>query len=187
MKLKKLLFASLATAAIVVPQWAVAESDLQFGGTGTVASAQLKFTVIIQDFVYFRVGTVGAAPGATDRVEWDLGATQPGLGVDLAATGGDLDGADGALSISLHSNADSVRLAVDNFVLTNGTGDTIPNAEILVSAAGAITAPTFGTTQDIDTSGLSPINDTWTYLYDDSAVYPPGTYDGTATYTATTL
>jgi hypothetical protein len=24
-------------------------------------------------------------------------------------------------------------------------------------------------------------------MYDDSAVYPPGTYDGTATYTATTL
>ena len=182
MKLKKLLFASLLSAAVIAPQMATAESDLQFGGTGTVATARLNFRVIIQDFVYFQVGSAGA----TDRVEWNLGATQPGGNVPLNATGGILDGADGQLSIVLHSNASTVTLAVDSFSLSNGT-DTIPNSEILVSAAGVITAPTDGVPQNIDTSGLAIINDTWTYQYADSAIYPQGTYDGQATYTATTL
>jgi hypothetical protein len=182
MKLKNILFASLASAAIVAPQIASAESQLSFGGTGTVATARLNFTVIIQDFVYFQVGSAGA----TDRVEWDLGAAQPGGSVALAATGGDLDGADGQLNIVLHSNASTVTLAVDSFSLSNGV-DTIPNSEIQVSAAGAISAPTDGVPQNIDTSGLAIINDIWTYQYADSAVYPQGTYNGQATYTATTL
>ena len=103
----------------------------------------------------------------------------------MNATGGVLDGADGQLSIVLWSNAGSVQLAVDSFSLTNGT-DTIPNSEILVSAAGVVTAPTDGVTQNIDTSGLAALNDTWTYQYSALAVYPPGTYDCQATYTATT-
>jgi len=182
MKLKKLVYASLATATMVIPQLANAESDLQFGGAGTVATARLNFTVIIEDFVYFQVGSVGA----TDRVEWDLSGAQPGGLIALNATGGDLDGADGALTIALHSNASTVRLAVNSFSLTNGV-DIIPNTEILVSAAGAITAPVDGVTEDIDTSGLVQLNDTWTYQYADLAVYPRGTYNGQAVYTATTL
>jgi hypothetical protein len=182
MKLKNLLYASMASAAIVVPQMASAESEMAFGGVGTVATARLNFTVIIQDFVYFQVGSAGAL----DRVEWDMTGLQPGLALPLAATGGDLDGADGQLSIVLHSNAASVTLAVDSFSLSNGV-DTIPNSEILVSAAGALTAPINGVPQNINTSGLALINDTWTYTYGDSAVYPSGIYAGTATYTATTL
>jgi len=183
MKLKKILYASLAFATIVVPQMASAESDLQFGGTGTVATARLNFTVIIQDFVYFQVGSAGA----TDRVEWDLGAAQAGGAIALNATGGDLDGADGQLSIVLHSNAGTVTLAVDSFSLTNLAADVIPNSEILVTDTGTISAPTDGVPQNIITSGLAILNDTWTYQYADSAIYPQGTYNGQATYTATTL
>ena len=182
MNLKKLVLASLAATTFALPQFAAAESQLSFGGAGTTAQARLNFTVIIDDFVYFQVGSAGAL----DRVEWDLAGATPGQGIDLAATGGDLDGADGVLTVVLHSNADTVTLSVDSFSLSNGA-DTIPNSEILVSAAGAVTAPTDGVPQNIDTSGLAPLNDTWTYTYDDSAVYPSGTYNGQATYTATTL
>ena len=182
MKLKKILLASLVSAAIVVPQMASAESQLSFGGAGTVATAHLDFTVIIPGFVYFQVGSAGAL----DRVEWDLGASQPGQAVALNATGGDLDGADGQLSIVLWSNAGQVTLAVDNFSLTSGA-NTIPNTEILVSDTGTLTAPTTGVPATINTSGLASLSDTWTYQYADSAAYPLGTYNGTATYTATTL
>ena len=75
MKLKNLLYASMISAVVVAPQMALAESDTQFGGSGTIATAHLNFSVVIQDFVYFQVGNVG---GNVNTLEWVLGAAQAG-------------------------------------------------------------------------------------------------------------
>ena len=86
MKLKKLFYASVLSAAAMVPQMVSADSQLSYGGSGTTATANLDFTVIIQDYVFLRVGT----DAAQDRVEWDMSGLPVGQGVPLTATGGDL-------------------------------------------------------------------------------------------------
>jgi hypothetical protein len=186
MKLKKLLYASVLSAAAVAPQMVSADSQLSYGGAGTTATANLDFTVIIQDYVFLRVGT----DAAQDRVEWDMSGLPVGSGVPLAATGGDLDGADGNLGIEVYSNAPTVTLTVAAFNLTDpAVAIPIPDTEIAVSngsGTGNITPPSSGAPTLLATAGGASITDTWTYEYNDVGNYVAGTYTGTAVYTATT-
>lgn len=185
MTLRKKLLVTLGAAAVTAPMLATADSAIGIGGTGTTAQASLDFLITIPDFVYFQVGTVGSV----DRVDFDLsagGGTEPGLNLPFAATGGVLDGADGALTIELRTNVSSVNIAASGGNLTSGA-DTLPFTDISAADGGQITVPDFGANVDIVAGLPGTLNDTWTYTYDNSAVYPPGTYAGTVTYTATTL
>ncbi|HIP67734.1 MAG TPA: hypothetical protein EYH06_03990 [Chromatiales bacterium] len=182
MKLNKLFTASLLAAAIAAPQMAAADSQLAFGGTGTTAQGHLDFRIIIPDFVFFQIGSAGAT---IDRVEYNLGATQPGSGGPFAATGGTGDGADGAVTVRLITNAANVSIGATGGNLTSGA-DTIPFADITAADSGTITVPDFGATVNVAPGAFS-LTDTWTYTYDNSTVYNAGTYDGQATYTVTTL
>jgi hypothetical protein len=185
MKFTKLFYASMMSAAMILPQMASADSQLSYGGSGTTATANLDFTVIIQDYVYLRIGT----DAAQDRVEWDLSGQPVGVGAPLSATGGDLDGADGDLAVEVYSNAPTVSLSVAAFTLVDGAKPAIPDTEIAVSngsGTGNITPPSSGTPTVLNTSGGAPILDTWTYEYNDLVAYEPGTYLGTAIYTVTT-
>jgi hypothetical protein len=125
-----------------------------------VASARLDFTVNIDKFIYFRVGTggsfTGAASGAgpaanntVDAVNFVLGTTIPGGGApangnNQAAT---WSGAAPAfvvasssgtvLPVEVRSNAGQVRItASPNIVLNNGS-DTLPMSQITITSNNA--------------------------------------------------
>ncbi len=182
MKFKHFFATSMLAAAVVVPQMATADSQLAFGGMGTTATANLDFRIVIPNFLFFQIGTAGSI----DRVDYNLGATQPGSGGPFSATGGVGDGNDGALTVNLITNAANVSIAASGGNLTSG-GDNLPFTDITATDTGTITVPDFGATVSPVATGTFSLTDTWTYTYDNSTVYPAGTYNGTATYTVTVL
>jgi hypothetical protein len=174
--------AALASAPVLVS----ADSDIGIGPTGTQAQANLDFRIVIPDFVYFRVGS--AAAGTVDRVDFDLLATptQPGAGGNLAANGGSGDGADGSLTVQLITNVSNVNIAATGGNLTSGL-NTIPFTQINRTDGGVIPMPAFGGNGNLSAGLPGTLNDTWSYTYNNNTVYAPGTYNGTVTYTVTTL
>ncbi|MBL4850863.1 MAG: hypothetical protein JKY90_01075 [Gammaproteobacteria bacterium] len=187
MKFKHFFATSMLAAAVVMPQMATADSQLNFGGMGTTAEANLDFRITIPNFLFFQIGSAGAT---VDRVDFDLGVpppgTQPGSGGLFSATGGTGDGTDGALTVNLITNAANVSIAATGGNLTSGA-DSLPFADITATDTGAITVPDFGATVGPVAIGTLSLSDTWTYTYDNTTVYPAGTYDGTVTYTVTVL
>ena len=184
MKFTKLVASTIATALIAAPSLTVADSQLSIGGAGTTAQANLDFRIVIPSFVYFQIGSAGSI----DRVDYDLsaGPVQPGSGGPISATGGVADGADGALTVSLATNAASVSITATGGNLTSGA-DTIPFADITAIDTGTIPVPDFGTTFSPFAPGGFSLSDTWTYTYDNTSVYNAGTYNGQVTYTITVL
>jgi len=187
MTVRKLLLTSVTAAAMATPVAVLADSDVQFGGTGTQAQAQLQFRITIGDFVFFRVGT--DANGTVDRVDFDLATAgvESGVGGPFLATGGVGDGADGSLTVELRSNATNIEIAASggNLVGLNTAGN-LPFADITAAAGGPIPVPDFGAAQNLNT-GPYDLSDTWSYTYDNTNVYVPDEYNGTVTYTVTTL
>jgi hypothetical protein len=76
MNLRKLALASLFTAAAGIPAVTMADSELSFGGSAT-AAADLNFSIVIPQFVYFQVGA-SAAPGTLDTVSFNLAGAESG-------------------------------------------------------------------------------------------------------------
>jgi len=185
MNFSKLLTSALASALVLLPSLTVADSQLSIGGAGTTAQANLDFRIVIPSFVYFQIGSAGSV----DRVDYDLsvGPVQPGSGGPITATGGTGDGADGALSITLATNAASVSIGASGGNLTGSGANTIPFADITAADTGTIPVPDFGATISPFAPGGFSLTDTWTYTYDNTTVYQADTYNGTATYTITVL
>jgi hypothetical protein len=189
MKLTKPLVSALASAMIILPSLSVADSQLSIGATGTTAQANLDFRIVIPNFIYFQIGSAGSI----DRVDYDLGAApavEPGTGGPIAATGGTGDGVDGALTVTLTTNAASVDITATGGDLTGALGGVLPFADITASDTGTIAVPNFGSTGAAFAPTGSPtftMTDTWSYTYDNTTVYDADTYDGRATYTVTVL
>jgi len=186
-KFSKPLLSALAATLVALPSLSSADSDLGIGA-GASASADLDFRIVIPDFVFFQVGTFGSAP-QDDIVEFDLGAgpVRPGSGTDVSATaGGAGDGIDGALSVILATNAPTVTITATALVLSDGGTGTIPSSEILTATTGTIPQPAFGANTGSFAPGLATLNDTWTYTYDNAAVYAAATYTGRVVYTVST-
>lgn len=179
MKLNKLVTASLMAAAVSIPQFAAADSQLAFGNAGTTAAASLDFRIIIPDFVYFQVGDATNI----DEIEYNLGTTEPGSG-SFAATGG-TTATNGQVDVTLITNAASVSIGATAGNLTSGS-DNIPFTDITAADTGTITVPDFGATTTV-TPGSFSLSDTWSYQYDNDTVYNAGDYTGQVTYTVTTL
>ncbi|MGI9330722.1 MAG: hypothetical protein ACR2QB_08370 [Gammaproteobacteria bacterium] len=175
MNLRKLVLASAVAAAFGAPGTAVADSELTIGPTGSQAAADVIFTITIPDFIYFQVGTPGN--GNVDTVTFDMTGVESGDG--LTPVAGDV-----SLNVVLRSNAD-VSIGANNPGLTSPSG-TIPTTEITASDLGNIAVPDFGVTNNLP-AGPYNLTDTWSYSYDNTAVYAPDTYTGTVTYTVTTL
>jgi len=188
MKFSKPLLSALAATLVTLPSLSLADSQLGIG-VGASASADLDFRIVIPDFVYFQVGTFGTTP-QDDIVEFDLGAAppvRPGSGTDVTATaGGAGDGVDGALSITLATNSATVTISATALILSDGGALTIPSSEILTASTGTIQMPAFGANTGSFAPGLATLNDTWTYTYDNSAVYAAATYTGRVVYTVST-
>jgi hypothetical protein len=125
-----------------------------------IASARLDFTVNIDKFIYFRIGTGGAFTGGTsgtgpaangtvDSVNFVLGTTIPGgaapaNGNNVAST---WDGTAPAFVVSsssgtvvpveIRSNAGQVRItATPNVLLTSGA-NTLPMSQISITSSNA--------------------------------------------------
>jgi hypothetical protein len=175
----------------------VAHAGTAFDNTAPYsASTALNHRITYPRFLRFRVGP--AAGIALVTCNMSAVANALGTGVDQACTGGDLGG--GASTVEVKSNAGQVRLTVTTTgAMQNAAGNTIPYSEIKSASSnpGNLPAPV------LTTGAVSPavnvalnagvVTDraaTWTYTYDNSAVYPAGTYGGVnvrrgrVTYTA---
>lgn len=193
----KLLIASAIAAAFAVPATSVAEQT-QVTGAGTITTnARHDFRVIIPRFLQFRVG---ATAGTISLVECDLtpAVATLGDGTDfVGCTGGDAGG--GVSNVVVRSNAGQITLTATTLgALSNGV-DTLPFSEILTATStGTVPAPVLpaaggtsaGVPVTLSAGALTNRTATWTYTYDNTAVYASGTYggvgvnNGRVTYTA---
>ena len=198
-KLKKHLVTIAVVMASYTPITVMAEAASDSGATPLSAAANLDFQINIPGILRFRVGSDA---GTIDLVQFSPTAANLGDGTDIDGTGGDLTG--GEVTVDLFSNAGQITITPTNNSggagLDNGLLDTISYDEIITTSSDAAALPVpvlsdaGGTTsQPPPTSGnrVTSLTESWTYTYDNTAVYPAGTYGGIntrggrVTYTAT--
>ena len=109
-------------------------------------------------------------------------AASVGDGTDVAFTGS-------PVVVAIRGNGGDVALTASTIgALGNGSGDSIPFSEVLETTAGSIPAINLPATGKVVN-----LTDSWSFNYDNSAVYPAGTYGGTntqnsrVTYTASVM
>lgn len=181
-------------------------------GLGVPATARLKFTVNIDKFVFFRLGT-GAWPtpsGTVDTAAFTLAPTIPGGPTTPAATANNtaanwsggaptfaVSPAGGVqLPVEVRSNGGQVSLrATVSTPLTNTTSaNTIPMSEITVaSSSTALPAPAIpnagtGAPVNVTPTAFGALvtlqTATWTFSYANLTPRPAGTYLGQVVFTA---
>jgi hypothetical protein len=173
MNLRKLALASLITAVAGIPAVTMADSDLSIGGTP--ATADLRFSIVIPQFIYFQVGA-SAVPADLDTVSFNLGAVEPGSDVDVADSNNPVD-------VVLRSN---VPVTISAEALAGSGPLAAGSTEIIATPSNpSIPVPGFGSSAP---QVLGPIDatGTWTFVYDNDLPYAAGTYTDTVTYTAAT-
>lgn len=125
-------------------------------------------------------------------------AANIGDGTDIQAAGG--DAGPGQVNVRVASNTGLITIAPTNSSggagLGDGFGNFIPYTEFLETTSnGGLPTPNLtdagGTTVSVALTGVAITNQTaiWDYDYDNTAVYPDGTYGGAVnggrvTYTA---
>ena len=193
---KLAVLAAALTLSVAAPTQVSAEAVTTTGGGALSADARIDFRIDIPRMLRFRVGSAGAA---IDVIDFAPTLANLGDGTDIAATVGSGDLGNGDVSVQVASNAGQVTINHDSngASLSDGTGNTIPYTEILTASSDAanLAAPVLGTagnSQPSTVAGLTNHSATWTYTYDNSAVYPSGIYGGVntnggrVTYTAST-
>jgi hypothetical protein len=191
--------AAIAIAAAVLGAPAKsAEAATAFDNAAPyTASTTLDHRITYPRFLRFRVG---AAAAGISLVNCNLTAAAANLGdgADLPCTGGDLAG--GVSTVQVKSNAGQVRLTVTTTgALQSAGGATIPYSEIKAASSDAnLPAPALpalgGTSPTVNVAlnagNITDRTASWTYTFDNSAVYAAGTYGGVnvlrgrVTYTA---
>jgi hypothetical protein len=194
--LKTLVLAAACGLALAASVPAVAESTTVTGGPPLATNARHDFQVVIPRFLQFRVGVLGAGNFSMVNCDMTANAAVMGDGTDQGCTGGDATG--GISNVSVRSNSGQVSLVVTTLgALSNGT-DTMPFSEVITASSTAnIPAPvlTTGATSPavavvLNGGAITDRTATWTYTFNNSAVYAPGTYggagvnNGRVTYTA---
>lgn len=192
---KLAVLAAALTLSVAAPTQVSAEAVTTTGAGALSADARIDFRIDIPRMLRFRVGS----PGATiDVIDFAPTLANLGDGTDIAATVGSGDLGNGDVSVQVASNAGQVTINHDTngASLSDGTGNTIPYTEILTASSDAnLAAPVLGiagNSQPSAVAGLTNHTATWTYTYDNSAVYPSGIYGGVntnggrVTYTAST-
>jgi hypothetical protein len=185
----------LLTAAFTLGGTAQAASSTD-GTAPYSTSATLNHQITYPRFLRFQVGAAGAGISA---INCDLSAQAANLGngTDLPCTGGDVGG--GASTVQVKSNAGQIRLtATTSGALVSGA-NTIPYTEIKTATNDAnLPAPLLpaagGTSGSVNVAlNAGSVTDrtaSWTYTFDNTAVYRSGTYggvnvnNGRVTYTA---
>jgi hypothetical protein len=191
---KKHLLTTAILMAVCAPTAVMAESASDDTSPYS-AAVNLDFQIDIPSVLNFRVGSAGGV----DLINFSPAAAVVGDDSDVAGTGGDLTG--GVVTVDLFSNGGQVTITPTNSSLGAGLSDggteNIPYTEILTASnLAALPAPVLsnagGTaTSPTETAGVTDLSAQWTYTYDNTAVYPAGTYGGIntrggrVTYTAT--
>ncbi|MBT8359150.1 MAG: hypothetical protein KJO61_15440 [Deltaproteobacteria bacterium] len=197
------LFGLVMAIALCYANFASAESNFATGGAagsgGAGAAVNLDFQIVIPQFIYFQVGTAGAA---IDQITFTPTAAEvANATAGIAGAGGDLG--TGIVTVSLVSNAGGVDITESNNSLGAGLGDGAGNfisyAQINTATNdGNLPAPVLsdggGTSVSIPVTVGTITNRQaqWTYTYDNPATPPAaGTYGtggaatgGRVTYTA---
>ncbi len=191
---KQYVIATFMAAACMSPAISLADSGTVNGGGPLSVPVDLDFRVVIPGTLRFRVGTDGA--GSVDEVLFEPPVDDLGVDfLDVAATN------NGTVSVSLFCNIGPVTITPTNNGGGNGLnngipGEYIPYSEILTSENNPALAnpPLTNTggaadaTTPTPTSGNGKVTnypgESWFFTYDNTAVYPVGTYTGTVTYTA---
>ncbi len=200
--LRNQLVTTFLLAGIGMPGSVLAESNSAAGASPS-ATARLDFRIVIPGILRFQVGDAGT--GNIDLIEFQPAGSTLGDDSDTAATPGSGNLGNGAVTVSVLSNAGQVTITEANNSggagLDNGAGDNIPYAEILTTSGDATNLPApvlsnnaSNSSQPVISAGTKVTirNSTWTYSYDNSTVYPEGTYGGVntqggrVTYTAAT-
>lgn len=190
-------------AAVAAPLAAHAESNFQSGAGALNASAKVDFRITIPKVLFLQVGTgtLYANNAAVDLIDFNVAAADIGSGTSVAATPGSGDVGGGTVSARVRGNGGNVTLNVTTSGdLSNGSGDSIPWGEVSTTATPWVTgtvlpAPTLvsgaGTALTLAATGKVVNQDArWTYVYDNNALVPAGTYggvnvnNGRVTYTA---
>ena len=147
--MKKLLLVSSIAAALAAPMFAHADSKSTTSVvTGSTASANLDFAIVIPSVLYIRIGAgnpVAAADNTTvNKLTFTVPAANIGDSTAIASLGGDLD-AGAAVTVRIFSNfGTGVSLnAASTGALTSTGGDTIPWTEIGITPS-ALATPTAG-------------------------------------------
>lgn len=190
---------ALAASAVLLASIAIAppaEAATAFDNSAPYsASTTLNHRINYPRFLRFRVG----AAGGISLVNCNLNAMAQNLGdgSDLACTGGDLGG--GASTVQVKSNAGQIRLTVTTTGALRSGANTIPYSEIRTATSnGSLPAPVLpaagGTSASVNVAlnagAVTDRSATWTYTFDNTTVYPAGTYGGVnvnrgrVTYTA---
>ena len=186
---KSLILKTAIALALAAPLLASAESNIVTGtNTTTGASADLRFRVIIPQFIALKVGTgaIFSNTGTVDTVEFALTDPQATTDGTLAATSG------GVVSVALLSNVGNVNFSSTGSDLADTLipSNTIPITRISATDTGTLAHPVFnaGAISVAPTSGrVINRTDTWTFSYDNQGATAPvgaGTYESTVTYTA---
>ena len=182
---KHALIAAAIVVSIAVPQLAQAESTTATGAGTVSTDARVDFRIIIPGVLRFRVGS---AAGGIDLIDFGPTAANLGTGTDVAATAGSGDLGNGDVTVDILSNSGQITITHDSngAVLSDGTGNTIPYAEILTASndVANLDAPVLGTassTQPTLTGSLTDETATWTYTYDNTLAYNSGIYGGVNT------
>jgi hypothetical protein len=182
---KHLVTISTLAAVVALPQLASAEATVANGAGTLSTSAHVDFQVVIPRVLRFRVGAAG---GTVNLIDFQPSASVIGDGTNVAATAGSGDVGNGAVTVQVVSNAGQITIShnSNSATLTDGGANSIPYTEILTTSSDAtnLDAPTLGTagTSSPTLSGnLTNQTATWTYSYDNSALYNSGTYGGVNT------
>ncbi len=185
MTLRRSILIGCALAAAA--QSAAAESSLRASGP---ASAGLNLRVVVPYQLYFAVGPGATGPRVPNPTVTTITYTYTGAGDTL---GNGTPSANVAVPVRIYCNAGQTTITVSHPPdLVSGT-NTIPFTQILATSAdttnfpvpvmggGAVNPPTNGG------SKITNRSSTWRYRYANTLKPAPGTYVGTATYTAALL
>jgi hypothetical protein len=202
-KFSRVLKGLTLAAAVAAPLAAHAESNFQSGAGTLNASAKVDFRITIPKVLFLQVGTgtLYANNPTVDLIDFNVAAADIGSGTSVAATAGSGDVGNGTVSARVRGNGGDVTLNVTTAGdLSNGSGDSIPWGELTTTATAWTTgtllpAPTLvagaGTPITLTATARVVNQDArWTYVYDNNAIVPAGTYggvnvnNGRVTYTA---
>ena len=191
---KHVITACSLVVAACLPALACAESTVTSGAGTLSTSAHVDFRIVIPQVLRFQVGSAG---GTVDMVDFQPSAAVLGDGSNVAATAASGDQGNGSVTVAVLSNAGQITISDDSngASLSDGGSHTIPYTEILTASSDAVNldAPalgTAGTSTPSLTGNLTSATATWTYTYDNSALYDSGVYGGVnsnggrVTYTA---
>jgi len=191
MRINKVILAAIFATGAMASQMVRADQCTTSG-----CGLDVNFSMNIPSVFRFTLGAAGSTPTVT----WSAGtitAVNLGTGADIASdtvTNGGA-GANGTTQVryALLSNLNetNVTIAASAGNLTSG-GNNIPLTEIISTATTVVTGsgiamPASGGSTNVNYPGSGVINEAgyWNYAFDNTAIYPAGTYTGTITYTAT--